>query len=66
MTPKDRLVKCPKTVTGKHLWREYFDGYKSIDEWNPLIAIPNLISKCSACGLIDDRPKPPSRPKRSK
>ena len=56
--------KCPKTLSGKHIFKEYYDG---IDEEKTKIEqkklnkkgyrdsfmyVPKIIKKCSACGMI--------------
>ena len=56
-----KVPKCPKTVSGKHLWKDYFDGYGEIVYGEgtglPVSGVPKLIKKCEACGMIDDRKK---------
>ncbi len=46
------LKKCPKTITGKHIWQDYsrwlFEQTKQPQGSNPKY-------KCIACGLFDDR-----------
>lgn len=53
--------KCKMTMSGKHIWREEFDGYEGIEEGNyvPLgfMGKVKTIKKCMACGMIDDRKK---------
>jgi hypothetical protein len=43
-----KIPKCPKTVTGKHMWR--YNAIEIRDKWV-------RSDKCDACGLIDDRPQ---------
>ena len=45
------MNKCPKTVSGKHIWSSEVVSYTLIskDELQP-----NTMLKCRACGLYDD------------
>ena len=43
MTEKKKEKKCPKTMTGKHIWVK--------NQLSPEVAL----SMCAACGLVDDR-----------
>lgn len=51
--------KCPKTMSGKHKWGEYFDGYKKVEIIDnrllpTVVGTPKFMKKCIACGMIDD------------
>jgi len=47
--------ECLKTLSGKHRWKDYFDGFDPdsknlIDGWIGSKSVP----RCDACGMIDD------------
>ncbi len=66
MTKLRKQSKCPMTVSGKHQWREFFDGIdakKTAVENKKLhdkgyidsfLWVPKIIIKCNGCGLIND------------
>lgn len=51
------MKKCQMSVSGKHRFQEYFDGFSEIEHTKDgvIIGHPKYILKCSWCGLIDDR-----------
>jgi len=50
-----KMPKCPKTVSGKHIWGSEIVDYNLGHDWKiEDVLIPNCILKCKACGLYDD------------
>ena len=61
-----RNKKCEKTMSGDHIWADYYDGIdeeateverKKIEEkgYMPItMYVPKFITKCKACGIIND------------
>lgn len=53
-----RKKDCPKTLSGKHIWREEFDGYSDTHlVGTTLVGTPRIVFKCKACGMINDLKK---------
>lgn len=47
--------KCPKTMSGKHKWGEYYDGVNILNNMLGTIATePKYIVKCKGCGMVYD------------
>ena len=51
---KKKMPKCPKTISGKHIWGSEVIDYSAGKDY----MIPNCLLKCKACGLYDDVNKP--------
>ena len=53
------LKKCTMSLSGKHKWSEYFDGYKKaeVTKNGTTILTPKNILKCKYCGMFNDLSK---------
>lgn len=51
-----KITKCPKTVTGTHIWiDDVFNVLSGETSGSIEYTFPYKYVKCIACGIIDDR-----------
>jgi hypothetical protein len=53
---REEVIDCKMSLSGKHKWSEYFDGYEKteVTENGTIVMTPKNILKCKYCGIYND------------